>query len=205
MGVWVKVCGIRTREALDAALAAGVDAVGFVFATSPREVALSDAQSLAQRARPFAQIVAVMRHPAPTYARHVCERLLPDWLQTDAEDVPTLSLPDAVAVMPVHRDRVPEPPLPERLLFEGAVSGAGEVCDWSQARAAAELTSVVLAGGLSPDNVAQAIRVVRPFGVDVSSGVERRRGEKDPDKIQKFVAAARAAAVEVSKQGDSSC
>jgi phosphoribosylanthranilate isomerase len=93
----------------------------------------------------------------------------------------------------VYRNRgaLPSSP-PPRLLFEGAVSGGGTTADWDEAASLAPRTQLVLAGGLSAGNVGDAIRRVRPWGVDVSSGVERRRGEKDPEKIREFVARARA-------------
>jgi phosphoribosylanthranilate isomerase len=84
-------------------------------------------------------------------------------------------------------------PLPERLLFEGPVSGIGETADWSKAAALARRTQLILAGGLNPSNVADAIKRVKPFGVDVSSGVESSPGVKDAQKILDFVRAARAA------------
>jgi phosphoribosylanthranilate isomerase len=87
--------------------------------------------------------------------------------------------------------------LPSRLLFEGARSGAGEVADWSQAAALAGRAELVLGGGLTPGNVAEAIAAVRPFGVDVSSGVESAPGRKDPARILDFISAAREAAAGV--------
>jgi phosphoribosylanthranilate isomerase len=80
-----------------------------------------------------------------------------------------------------------------RILFEGLASGTGKTCDWDSARQLAILTELVLAGGLNADNVARAITEVRPFGVDVSSGVESRPGVKNPAEIARFVMAARTA------------
>jgi phosphoribosylanthranilate isomerase len=92
----------------------------------------------------------------------------------------------------VYRDgRSPQSP-PARLLFEGARSGSGRTADWEEARSLAARTQLILAGGLAAANVADAIRHVRPWGVDVSSGVEKRRGEKDPRLIHEFVARVRA-------------
>jgi phosphoribosylanthranilate isomerase len=84
-------------------------------------------------------------------------------------------------------------PLPPRLLLEGARSGAGEKADWTRAALVARRTQLVLAGGLDAGNIAWAIRTARPFGVDVSSGVESARGVKDPAMIREFIGAVRAA------------
>ncbi len=97
-------------------------------------------------------------------------------------------------MLPVVRAGGGEPqPLPARVLFEGPVSGTGVPTDWPSARAMARRTELILAGGLSPANVAAAIAEVQPFGVDVSSGVESSPGIKSPAKIASFVSAARAA------------
>ena len=107
----------------------------------------------------------------------------------------TLSPRARARLLPVLREGggLPEP-LPARVLYEGAVSGTGRTADWAQARTVAVRTQVLLAGGLNPDNVAEAIRVVGPWGVDVSSGVESAPGVKSPAKISQFVSAARVAA-----------
>jgi phosphoribosylanthranilate isomerase len=138
--------------------------------------------------------VAVLRHPAPDLVQRVLDVLAPDWLQTDAEDFATLRLPPGCTALPVYRDRnaPADADLPDRLLFEGAYSGTGRLADWEEARGLARVTELILAGGLDADNVANAVRVVRPWGVDVSSGVEQQRGEKDPVKIKEFVARVRA-------------
>ena len=95
-------------------------------------------------------------------------------------------------------------PLPPRLLFEGARSGTGRTADWSAAQALARRTQLVLAGGLNAGNVAAAIAAVRPFGVDVSSGVEEAPGVKSPAAIADFVQAVRAAARLMGPTGDTS-
>jgi phosphoribosylanthranilate isomerase len=88
--------------------------------------------------------------------------------------------------------------LPGRVLFEGPVSGSGQTTDWQAAAELARRCQVILAGGLNPLNVGIAVRQVRPFGVDVSSGVEDQPGIKSADKIEKFVTAARMAALELN-------
>ena len=191
--MFVKICGMTSPEAIEAAVEAGVDAVGFVFAPSPREVSPEQAVALCAGLPGSILRVAVMRPPAATAWRRVLEIFSPDWLQTDAADLPDITLPTECAALPVYRNGLPpKPPLPSRLLFEGHVSGSGQTADWEEARRLAATTELILAGGLTPDNVAAAIRAVAPWGVDVSSGVERRRGEKDARKIKEFVARARA-------------
>jgi len=109
-----------------------------------------------------------------------------------AEDLADIELPRGCFALPVYRDgRSPESP-PARLLFEGTKSGSGRTADWDEARALASRTELILAGGLDTANVADAIRRVQPWGVDVSSGVEKRRGEKDPQMIHEFIARVRA-------------
>jgi phosphoribosylanthranilate isomerase len=118
----------------------------------------------------------------------------PDILQTDAEDLQRLCVPKDLQVLPVFRATHPSvAETPPRLLFEGPISGAGRVSDWERARELARRTELVLAGGLDAANVASAIESVRPFGVDVSSGVESAPGIKDLEKIERFVRAARTA------------
>jgi phosphoribosylanthranilate isomerase len=193
--VFVKICGLTTREAVDAAVAAGADAVGFVFAPSPRRVAPEEAAALGEGLPAGVLKVAVTHHPGADLWQRVAEVFAPDWLQTDAEDLPGLTLGAGCQPLPVYRNwALPdERATPPRLLFEGPQSGSGRTADWQQARALAERCQLVLAGGLDPDNVERAIREVRPWGVDVSSGVESRPGRKDPRKIATFIARVRAA------------
>jgi phosphoribosylanthranilate isomerase len=191
---FVKICGITDREAARAAVAAGADAVGFVFAASPRQVSAEAAKELAADVPKGTLRVAVFHHPTPAHFEHVLAVFAPDWVQTDAEDFASLRVPATTYTLPVFRNgRVPDrATVPERLLFEGPRSGTGVAADWAEARSLAATTQVVLAGGLSAANVEAAIEYVRPWGVDVSTGVERAPGRKDPDKIRAFVARVRA-------------
>jgi len=191
--LWIKICGLRTLEAIDAA--AGADAVGFVFHdASPRNLALEDACAL-QRAVPAGiERVAVFLHPSQALLDAVLAAIKPDWVQTDAGDLAGLQLPAGQAVLPVLRSGAAHPgPLPPRCLFESSSSGSGERADWTAAARVARTSQLVLAGGLDPSNVGEAVRAVRPFGVDVSSGVESSRGVKDAARIREFIRAARAA------------
>ena len=193
--MWIKICGVTTAEAVAAALEARVDAIGFVFAQSARRLSARRAHELAAPARGRVRCVAVTRHPTQPALDEILAAFKPDILQTDAGDLQTLRLPAALELLPVMRAGEPLPEkLPRRILFEGPVSGTGIAVDWQTAFGVARRTQVVLAGGLNSDNVAAAIAAVRPFGVDVSSGVEERPGLKSPAQMQEFVEAVRAAA-----------
>jgi phosphoribosylanthranilate isomerase len=195
--LFVKICGLATAEAVQAAVAAGADAVGFVFAPSPRQVTPAQAVALAATLPAGVLRVAVMRHPAVGEWEEVARVFRPDWLQTDAGDFAALPALDGIGRLPVYRD-VPGLDAAAldgtaQALFEAAVSGAGLAPDWPRAAELARRTRLVLAGGLDADNVGAAIARVRPWGVDVSSGVESAPGRKDPEKITAFVAAVRRA------------
>jgi len=188
---------MTTPEAVQAALDQEVDAIGFVFAKSVREVDAPRANALAAPARRRVACVAVTRHPTRETVAAIVNEFRPDILQTDIEDLDALSLPKTLSVLPVVRPgSLGACVVPRRMLFEGPVSGSGQITDWKQAAELAARGEVILAGGLNPANVAAAIREVRPFGVDVSSGVEQSPGIKSIQKIEQFVAAARAAALE---------
>jgi len=192
--MFVKICGMNSADAVEAAVAAGADAIGFVFAESPRQVTPEQAKALCANVPAHVLRVAVMRHPHKEQWERVLEVFEPNWLQTDADDLKWIKLPKATLALPVYRDsNAPaDSDLPDRLLFEGTHSGSGRVADWDEAHGLARVAEVILAGGLTADNVEDAIRFERPWGVDVSSGVERARGEKDPEKIKEFVARVRA-------------
>ncbi|HEX7384084.1 MAG TPA: phosphoribosylanthranilate isomerase [Burkholderiaceae bacterium] len=191
--LWIKICGLRTVADVEAAAAAGANAVGFVFhAASPRNIALAAARDLQQVVPHGVERVAVFLHPAQALLDAVLEALRPDWVQTDVADLTGLQLPQGQRVLPVLRSGAVGKAPPARFLFESAHSGSGETADWDTAAQLARTSELVLAGGLEPSNVAAAIAHVRPFGVDVSSGVESSRGVKDPARIREFVSAARA-------------
>src|SRR6202142_3545637 len=199
--MWVKICGITTVDAVTAAAAASVDAIGFVFAPSSRQVTPRQAAQLAALAPPGILRIAVTQHPLQILVDDICRTLKPDFFQTDVEDLRELKVPAHIKILPVVRfGRKTPHPLPQRMLFEGPSSGIGEMADWGRAAELAAQTELILAGGLSAQNVAEAIHAVRPFGVDVSSGVESEPGVKDPAKILKFVRAARAAAAHLENE-----
>jgi phosphoribosylanthranilate isomerase len=196
MGGFVKICGMNDIRAVEAAMAAGADAIGFVFARSVRQVTPEQAVDLARAVRGRVLCVAVTQHPASELLEHVFEVFRPDVLQTDRADFSRIQLPAGVEGWPVLRGRqVLDAGLDsaQRTLFEGQRSGTGAVSDWNAARDLAGHCRLILAGGLSPANIEQAIDTVLPYGVDVSSGVEEAPGRKDPERIASFVSRARSA------------
>ncbi len=199
--MWIKICGMTSADGIAAAAAARVDAIGFVFAPSPRQVTPGQAAQLAALVPPGILRIAVAQHPLQMKVDEICRTLKPDYFQTDVEDLRELKIPAHVKVLPVVRfGRKTPSPLPARMLCEGPSSGIGEVADWGRAAELARQTELILAGGLNARNVAEAIHAVRPFGVDVSSGVEETPGIKDPEKIAEFVHAARAAAASLEQE-----
>jgi len=192
MSLFVKICGLRDAAAVEAAVAAGADALGFVFADSPRRIAPQRAALLTRDVPATIARFAVTRHPDAEQLGAVFGEFAPDYLQTDAEDFADITLPAGCRALPVYREGRAPPAAGQRILFEGRDSGTGRTADWVQARELAQQCELILAGGLSVDNVGAAIAAVRPWGVDVSSGVERSRGIKDPEKIRAFIARVRA-------------
>jgi phosphoribosylanthranilate isomerase len=193
--MWIKICGLTTPQAVNAALELQVDALGFVFAESPRRLSPAQAAQLAQPAYGCARRVAVTRHPTQAAVDEILAVFRPDVLQSDAADLERLRLPATLELLPVVRDVAGElQNLPARILFEGALSGRGVPSDWHGAHQLAQRTQLILAGGLNRGNVGAAIARVRPFGVDVSSGVEERPGLKSPAQMREFVEAVRVAA-----------
>jgi len=205
--VRVKICGITSPEDGVMAAAAGADAVGFVFwPKSPRFIDLTTARAISRALPPFVIRVGVWVNPElEEVAQAVTEAGL-DVVQLHGSEPPDLfgRLPRrGVKALPVG----PDFRLEDALRYQGPASGilldtqgaqapggTGEVFDWAVARQAREQISyLVLAGGLRPENVAHAIRCVRPDAVDVSSGVERTPGQKDPPKVAAFIRAVREA------------
>ena len=138
-----------------------------------------------------------MRHPAPADWAAVADGFAPDWLQTDAGDFARLDVAERYGRLAVYRDT---PLLDDAavavdapVLFEAAGSGEGSRADWHRAAVLARGRQLILAGGLTPDNVGEAIATARPWGVDVSSGVESKRGVKDTGLIAAFIQAVREA------------
>jgi phosphoribosylanthranilate isomerase len=199
--VRVKVCGLTRLE--DALLAAslGADALGFVFwASSPRAIAPEAAAAIVRQLPPLVGKVGVFVDAPPSEVAAIANSVGLTALQLHGDERPEqysqLWLPIMKAVAlddDAARRTAAAWPARFTVLVDATDrdkrGGTGRRADWGQAAALAATRPVVLAGGLSPDNVGEAIRTVRPWAVDVSSGVESSPGIKDPDKLRRFVAA----------------
>ena len=209
--VWIKICGVNTAASVLAVGEAGADAAGFVFADSPRRVSPEQAAELAALLPPHVDRVAVFHHPSAADITEALSVFPADIVQCEPTDeVRRAAAAVGARLLPVLHDG-PELDARARVvretgdgpaaIFEAAGKGGrGQRPDWERAARLARRIPLVLAGGLGPGNVADAIDEVRPFGVDVSSGVEETRGHKDPVRIAAFVQAARTAA-EACREG----
>ena len=212
MSLLVKICGLSTRETLDAALGAGADMVGFVFfPPSPRHVSLSAARELGSRVKRRAVKVALTVDADDATLENIVDALKPDLLQLHGHETVArlrdikqrFGLPVMKAI-PVESaaDLVPLPgyaAVADRILFDARApkeatrpGGLGAVFDWHVLEKVDLTLPFMVSGGLNADNVADAVRITRAGGVDVSSGVERTPGVKDVEMIEKFIRAARA-------------
>ena len=197
MSTFVKICGLRSAADVKAAADAGANAVGFVFAESVRRVTPAQAKEATAAVSSAIRRVAVMRHPSNEECQAVIDEFGPDVVQTDAEDFARLDIPGHIECWPVIREGNETIEAPDIYLYEGVQSGSGETVDWTRAADIARHGRMMLAGGLAEDNVREAIRTVRPWGVDVSSGVESLPGYKDYELIKRFISAVRAAEKEL--------
>jgi phosphoribosylanthranilate isomerase len=202
----IKVCGITRSEDLQAAVRAGADAIGLVFyPPSPRCLSLEKARALAAAVPPFVTPVALFVNAQAAEVREVLERVRPAMLQFHGEESPQFCAQFGVPYIKACRMK-PGVDLLEYLRpFAGAAGwlldshvaeygGVGESFDWSLVPAERS-HPIVLSGGLHSGNVREAVRRVRPWAVDVSSGVESAKGIKDAAKIAAFVAEVRNADV----------
>lgn len=213
MPLWIKICGVSSEDAVAAALAAGCDALGFVFfPKSPRNVTVERAAALARPARGRAAIVALTVDADDATLEPIVRTLAPDRLQLHGSESPErvaglrrrfdgpvmkaigLASADDLAVARPYFD------VADLLLFDAKPpkganrpGGNGAAFDWTLLQKLDLPLPFVLSGGLNAGNVAEAVRIARPLGVDASSSVERAPGDKDPEKITAFIRAARGA------------
>ncbi|MBF0621365.1 MAG: phosphoribosylanthranilate isomerase [Magnetococcales bacterium] len=196
--VRIKVCGITRPSDLDAAVEAGVDAVGFVFfERSPRNVTVEQAAALSKRLPPFVSAVGLFVNAGRDEIQRITDLCPLDIIQLHGDETPAdcLNLPrrvvKAIRVATAEDlqglDRYPLSGLLLDAKVAKAYGGTGTAFDWDLLANYQPPHPLILAGGLGPDNVAEAVERVRPFAVDVSSGVESAPGIKDPKKIRRFV------------------
>jgi phosphoribosylanthranilate isomerase len=191
-GPWIKICGVTTAEAVSAAESTGADAIGFVFAESPRRVTPAHAYRLAAPVRGKLACCAVVRRTSQAEVDEILRVLRPDMLQADVDELAALALPETLQVLPVASTREPSPgTLPARLLLERPPADDDAGWDEDGIRALSRRTRLVLAGGLDAGNVGPLVRRFLPWGVDVSRGVEVAPGIKGQELIRRFVRAAR--------------
>ena len=200
----VKVCGVTSVQDVELCVAAGVDAIGLNFApSSPRCLTLEAAAPLARAIPPHVLSVGVFVDADLAQLQHYQRVLSLGCLQLHGDETPELLaqlLPHAYKALRVRGADVHAEAARfggEHLLLDayvpGAHGGTGARFDWNLARELSRVRKVTLAGGLTPENVAEAIAVVQPFCVDVASGVELSPGRKDAARVQAFVRAAKAA------------
>jgi phosphoribosylanthranilate isomerase len=200
MRLFVKLCGMADEHDLEVAVTAGADAVGFVLTPSPRQVSLERAARLKALLPPSVLGVAVFHDPSPELLRRAEEVVDPDLVQSEHSTLagvsPDRALPVVVDGSEVEAELSRAARLTSRdmvLVDSAARGGTGNAPRWERLARVGFTGRLVLAGGLGPDNVGDVVGLVRPFGVDVSSGIESTPGVKDPSKMRAFVEAARGA------------
>lgn len=216
----VKICGLTTAADRDAAVAAGADALGFISQVpveTPRELPPETARELVADAPPMVTTVLVTMPETVDEAVDLQERVGADAVQIHGTLPPAAfeRLGERIAAALIAAVDVSEPEIEAYAAAADAVlvdstsedggGGTGETHDWERTREIAREveTPLVLAGGLVPENVAEAVETVEPFGVDTASGVEREGGQKDHEAVERFVATARRAGTTATAQGES--
>jgi phosphoribosylanthranilate isomerase len=203
----VKICGLTRAEDVDAAVEAGADAVGFVFvAGTPRVVSVDRARALRARVPPFVTVVGLFVNADPAEVRETVSAVRLDVVQLHGEESPEVAAacgqwarvvkafrmkgPETLELFPAYAG-VAQAYLVDAFVA-GAHGGTGARFDWDLAiRAKGFGQPVILAGGLNPENAAEAVQRVGAYALDVSSGVESAPGLKDPERIKRFMAAVR--------------
>ena len=185
----VKICGLSTKGAVETAVSAGVDYIGFVFAPSKRQVTLEEATELAELIPADVKKVGVFVSPSRAELLEAVDKVGLDFVQVHGqvaddlfEDLPCAS----IQAVQVNRDGHVPNSQADYLLFDAPVAGSGHTFDWGQLDTTELAQPFFIAGGLNEDNVSRAIQHFSPFAVDVSSGVETD-GQKDHEKIRRFI------------------
>jgi phosphoribosylanthranilate isomerase len=208
--MWVKVCGITNEQDAGLAVALGADALGFVFASgSSRQVTPAAAAEIIRRLPRETITVGVFRNERPERVAEIVSEVGLKGAQLHGREplsevrwvrkrvpfvIQAFNAGDAAIASAANGPA-------DIVLIDSPGGGSGKVFDWSLAEGAPGGVRLLLAGGLNPENVAEAIRRVRPWGVDVSTGVEASRGKKDPKKLQRFIEAAKAIGEDILEEG----
>lgn len=199
--MWVKICGITNETDALVAVGMGADAVGFVFAPSPRQVTPGQVRDIVRRLPPEIVTVGVFRDQGPDQVIDTALAAGLQAVQLHGHETPS----DARAIRPRVQALIVAFPAgshsverfdeydADAMMLDAPTPGSGEVFDWTLVDSIPTNRRWILAGGLNPDNVNHAIATTKPWGVDVSTGVESRPGAKDPRLVRSFISAARAA------------
>ena len=197
----VKICGITNVDDALWAAEQGADAIGFIFASSPRQVSEELARAIRRRLPPFVSAVGVFVDPDPRRTRETCENVGLDFIQlyrsndggflqesklNPARLIRAISVGCEADLKAIRDARAGTILLDTKV--EGKVGGTGKTFDWNLASKAKTYGKpIILSGGLNPANVGEAIEIAAPEAVDVSSGVESAPGKKDPEKVREFI------------------
>lgn len=185
----VKICGLSTKGAVEVAVSAGADYIGFVFAPSKRQVTLDQAAELAKLIPSHIQKVGVFVSPSQSELLEAIEKVGLDFVQVHGQVVDKLfeNLPCAsIQAVQVDGDGHLPNSQANYLLFDAPVAGSGQTFDWGRLDTTELSQPFFIAGGLNEDNVEEAIQHFTPYAVDVSSGVETN-GQKNHEKIRRFI------------------
>lgn len=190
----VKICGLSTVEAVETAVLAGADYIGFVFAASKRQVSLEQAQELAKRVTGKTKIVGVFVSPSLEGLEQAIGQVPLDMVQIhgtfDEVLIPLISVP-VIRAIQLSDQEAQVTSQADYLLFDAPVAGSGQTFDWGLLKDQKIQQGFFIAGGLTVDNVRQARETFQPYALDVSSGVETD-GRKDIEKIKAFIEGAKA-------------
>ncbi len=205
MGVKVKICGITNLDDALAAIDSGADAIGFVFfEKSPRWISYRNAELIIKKLPPFVTTIGVFVNQSPVQIKEIVSNIKIDALQVYEQEIAKLSDFSRQIIKVIRIKSLQS--LDPLINFKDNVSaflldayspdslgGTGKVFNWDIAVEAKKFGRIILAGGLNPENISEAIRYVRPYGVDVSGGVEAEKGKKDLKKLKLFIERAKAA------------
>ena len=205
--IFVKICGVTNEDDALLAVAMGADAIGFVFAPSPRQVHPETVRDIVKRLPHEVLTIGVFRNERPERVIEVVNKCGLGGAQLHGGETPDdvasvrRRVPFVIRALPAGDKRLTEEGAAgaDAVLVDSPQPGSGTVFDWSLAEGAPDGVRLILAGGLNPENIGEAIRKVRPWGVDTSSGVEASPGKKDATLVRRFVAEARRAAKELEE------